>query len=135
MAKLDDGFSLVISEATRLRGLDFSPLRNPRYDYADQQEISQARLDLATAAMFYYRGDPGMLVHFIDGEHTASYRDVRQCLEKIEPYVDKKDYDDIERIFTRGCPLRMDLEMPKKAKKHMMERANQPSVDENLHVV
>jgi hypothetical protein len=135
LAKLDDGFSLVISEAKRLRYLDFRPLRNPRYDYADQQEISQARVDMATAAMFAYRGDPAMLVRFIDGEHTASYRDVHQCLKKIEPHVEKKDYDDIERIFTRGCPLRMDIEMPKAEKRRMMARANQPSVDDNLDVV
>ena len=55
--------------------------------------------------------------------------------QKIEPYVQNKDYDDIKRIFTRGCPLRMDIEMPKKAKRRMMARANQSSVDENLDVV
>jgi hypothetical protein len=111
------------------------PLREPPYNYADQQEIPQSRVDMATAAMFHYKGDPGMLIRFIDGEHTASYRDVKKCLDIIRPHVNPKDCDDIQRNFIQGCPKHMDIEMPKDAKKRMMKPGNQRSVDENLEVV
>jgi len=50
------------------RNFDFSPLLEPCIGYADQQAISQARVNMATAAMIYYGLHPGMLIRYLKGE-------------------------------------------------------------------
>jgi len=47
--KISNLHRTMVDDVFRLRRIDFSKVRLPRYDYADQTEISQERVDLATA--------------------------------------------------------------------------------------
>jgi len=44
----------MISDFRRLENLDFSPLKAPRLDFANQQHISQHQVDLATVGLIHY---------------------------------------------------------------------------------
>ena len=52
----------MVDDVLRLRDIDFSKVKLPRYDYADQTEISQERVDLMTACAIHYGLNTGMVV-------------------------------------------------------------------------
>ena len=55
-------YNEVILDVFKLRTLDFSILCKPRLDYASQESILKARVDMATAGMIHYGLHPGILV-------------------------------------------------------------------------
>ena len=94
----------MISDFRRLENLDFSMLKAPRLDYANQQRISQYRVDLATAGLIHYGMHPGMLLRYMKGEYTGESRNADAILEKVSPYIEPEDARHIHRIITQGCP-------------------------------
>jgi hypothetical protein len=58
----------MVDDVLRLRGIDFSKVKLPRYDYANQTKISQERVDLATACAIYYGLNTGMVIRYLKGE-------------------------------------------------------------------
>ena len=54
----------MVNNVLRLRGIDFSKVKLPRYDYADQTKILQERVDLATACAIHYGLNTGMVVQY-----------------------------------------------------------------------
>jgi hypothetical protein len=80
-------YNKVILDIFKLRTLDFSILPKPRLDYASQESISQARVDMATAGMIHYGLHPGMLVRYLNGEYTGESRDVPAILKKVSPHI------------------------------------------------
>jgi hypothetical protein len=54
----------MVDDVLQLRGIDFSNLKLPRYDYADQTKISEERVDLATACAIHYGLNTGMVVRY-----------------------------------------------------------------------
>jgi hypothetical protein len=62
LACLDSGYSKLLYDANELREIDFSPLREPRYDYAEQKEISPDRVRMLSACFLHYKGDVGLPV-------------------------------------------------------------------------
>lgn len=78
-------FSKAIKKCARV---DFSPLREPRTDYADQTEISQERIIMMTACAIHYGLDFGLVVRYLGGEYTGEARDVDTVVRTIEPWWD-----------------------------------------------
>jgi hypothetical protein len=52
----------MVDDVLRLREIDFSKVKLPRYDYADQTKILQERVDLMTACAIHYGLHTGMVV-------------------------------------------------------------------------
>jgi hypothetical protein len=52
----------MIDDVLRLRSVDFSSLKLPRLNYADQTAISQEHVDLATACAIHYELHTGMVI-------------------------------------------------------------------------
>ncbi len=52
----------MVDDILRLREIDFSKVKLPRYNYADQTKISQERVDLMTACAIHYGLNTGMVV-------------------------------------------------------------------------
>ncbi len=52
----------MVNNVMRLRSIDFSKLKLPRFNYADQTKFSQERADLATACAVHYGLNTGMVV-------------------------------------------------------------------------
>jgi hypothetical protein len=61
----------MIDDFRRLENLDFSPIKAPRFDYANQQHISLHRVDLAMAGLIHYGIHSGMLLRYMKGEYTG----------------------------------------------------------------
>ena len=52
----------MVDDVLRLRQIDFSEIKLPRYDYANQTKISHERVDLATACAIHYGLNTSMVV-------------------------------------------------------------------------
>jgi hypothetical protein len=52
----------MVNDVMRLRSINFSKLKLPRFNYANQIKISQERVDLATACAVHYGLNMGMVV-------------------------------------------------------------------------
>ena len=118
-------YNEVIRDVCLFRKLDFSPLREPRIGYADQQAIQQARVDMATAAMIHYGLHPGMLIRYLKGEYIGESRNIAAILQAVSPHINEDDTNHIRRILTQGCPSKLILSEPNDMKFKMIAQGNQ----------
>jgi len=58
LSSINRDFSRMIPNTIRWLRLDFSPLREPRYNYENQATISSSRVEMASAAMIHFGLDP-----------------------------------------------------------------------------
>ena len=65
LKSLNRRYREMIDDIIRLRSVNFSMLRLPHLDYAKQTEISDKRVDLATACAIHYRFNTGMVIRYI----------------------------------------------------------------------
>eukprot|EP00956_Cyclotella_meneghiniana_P044908 scaffold342465_cov169-Cyclotella_meneghiniana.AAC.1 len=124
VAQLDTGFNKLVNLHRRVKNIDFQALREPRLDYAEQVNVDQERIDMASACLLYYGGDVSSLVRFCGGEYTAAHRDCEGLIEEIKDHVDKKDIEDIRRIMTDGCPAELQKTFTKANKMELLRRGN-----------
>lgn len=122
-------FAKMIPDIIRLRSIDFHDLLLPRLGYASQTEISQQRVDLATAAMIHLNMDPGLLVRFMAGEYTGETRDVTRVEQAIGQYIDPIDMQHIKRILTLGCPAQLTFDEELDNKLKLIKEGNQKSFE------
>ena len=100
-------YNKVIHDVHLFQNLDFLPLLEPRIGYANQQAISQACVNMATAAMIHYGLHPGMLIRCLKGEYVGESRRVPIILQM------------------QGCPLRLVLSESNKMKFKTITQGNQ----------
>ena len=127
-------FEEMISDVIELRSIDFSPLKIPRLNYADQQSICPNRVTLATAGLIYYGLHPGMLVRYLKGEYVGETRSYVRVLAKVSDRIDSEDADHIKRILTLGCPAKLVLEEESSNKLSVIKKGNQPTFLANPEV-
>ncbi len=72
----------MVNDVLRLRQIEFSKAKLPRYDYADQTKISLERVNLATACAIYYGLSTGMVIQYLKGEYIGESRDANEILKK-----------------------------------------------------
>eukprot|EP00804_Cyclotella_cryptica_P005159 CCRYP_014223-RA/>CCRYP_014223-RA protein AED:0.33 eAED:-0.68 QI:0/-1/0/1/-1/1/1/0/338 len=147
LRRIDEGFIKVIDKAFRLQEVDFWPLVEPRYNYAAQETLSQARIDQAVACFLHYKGEVSMMVRFLDGEYTGVPQDTPGILATLHPYIDHQDYTDIRRILSEGAPAKIKMSYSKSNKMakikmsysksnkmQMLQLGNQRSVTKNKEI-
>ena len=128
-------YEAIIRLVPKLRGVDFSPLLQPRLGYADQVKINKKRVWLLAACAVEYGLDFGLVVRFISSEVTAAHRDVEAILASARPYVDEITLAHMKRILERGCPAKFNWEEPDRNKESFIQRGNHSSVKEHSEVV
>ena len=133
--QLDKDFSFFIPKVLHWLSVDFSPLREPRYNYQDQTMIDPRRVLMANAAMVHFGLDPGRFVRWLAGEYTGSARDVRATLAAVRNYISDDDYNHMERILLQGCPYELQFDEPLDNKLEMIRRGNSRSFKDNIHLV
>ena len=117
-----------------LRTYDFSPLKAPRLDYANQQQISPHQVDLAMAGLIHYGMHPGMLLRYLKGKYTGESRNVDAFLEKVMPYIEPKDAEHIRPIITQGCPSQLDVDEDTMNMLAVIDKGNQQTFEEHPEV-
>jgi hypothetical protein len=96
LSSINSLYREMVHDVMRLKGMDFSKLREPKIGYAMQQEIQQSCIDLATATMIHYFLHPGMLIQYVKGEYVGENRDVSQVLNDVSPFIDEVDVNHIK---------------------------------------
>jgi hypothetical protein len=76
-------FANIVPKVLRWLQVDFTPLRDPRLGYEQQDHINPYRVEMASAAMIHFRLDPGKFIRFLSGKHTGQYCDVCRTLDAI----------------------------------------------------
>jgi len=135
LSMMNKEFQVIVPEFLRLLALDFSPLLQPRYDYQQQEQISEQRVDMAGALLLHFGLEPGTAVRCLGLEYTGANRNVEATLSTVKPHIDKEDYDHIERILTQGCPAEFNVEESTESKLEIMSRGNQPAFDNKTEEV
>ena len=125
LKSLNSKYREMIDDVLRLRSVDFSSLKLPRFGYADQVTISQERVDLATACAINYGLHTGMVIRYLKGEYVGETRNANRILASVSPYIDAEDCKHIERIINQGCPSHLDFEEDYKNKHSVLHRGNQ----------
>ncbi len=128
-------FASLVPKIARWLTVDFSLLREPRYNYEKQERIDPHRVEMASAAMVHFGLDPGKLVRWMGGEYTGYHRDIEKTLVAVCPHVTVEDYNHIEQILLDGCPAELMFTEPLSNKLEMIRRGNSKSFDEHPELV
>ena len=129
-------FASLVPKITRWLKVDFTPLREPRYNYEQQERIDPHRVEMASAAMVHFGLDPGKFVRWMGGEYTGYYRDVKATLLAVHPYITAEDYNHIERILLDGCPVvELKFTEPLSNKLVMIRHGNSKSFNDHPELV
>ena len=75
LSLLDPHYKALVTTVPALSMVDFSSLWYERLDYSTQKEISPERVKKLTACLIHFAFDFGLVVCYINDEHTAEHRD------------------------------------------------------------
>jgi hypothetical protein len=115
----------MVDDVLRLRQIEFSKAKLPRYDYANQTKISSERVDLATACAIYYGLNTGMVIQYLKGEYVGESRDANEILKKVSPYISEVNCEHINRVINQGCPSHINFEEDYDNKHMVLQKGNQ----------
>ena len=82
---LNSMYREMVDDVLRLRFVDFSTLKLPRLNYADQTAISQEHANLTTACAIHYGLHTKMVIRYIKGEYVGKSRDADKILSAVTP--------------------------------------------------
>ena len=128
-------YASLIQNVPELMQVDFSSLRQPRYNYADQTKIDKHRVHLLAACAVHYNLDFGLVTRYLGSEYTAKWRDVDTILTAVEDVVSEEDFEHMKRILTVGCPAEFNWEEPLTNKETFIRRGNNPLIKANIEAV
>jgi len=124
-------FALLVPKITRWLRVDFSSLREPRYNYEQKERIDPQHVEMASAALIHFGLDPGKFVRWMGGEYTGYHREVKKTLIALRPHVTDEDYDHIEQILLDGCPAELKFTELLRNKLEMIWRGNSKSFNDH----
>ena len=84
-----------------------------------------------TACAIYFTFYFGLVIRYINDEHTAKHRDPARVKWNIGAYIDPADMDQISCILAKGCTTQLQFELPQDQKMRMLRRCNQKSILDN----
>jgi hypothetical protein len=114
--------------------VDFSLLCEPWYNYEQQEQIDQCRVEMASAAMVHFL-NPGKFLQWMGGEYTVYHCDVQRTLAAVCPYITAKDNNHIERILLDGCPAELMFTEPLDNKLKMIRQGNSKSFNDHPNLI
>ena len=84
-----------------------------------------------TACAIHFAFDFGLVVRYINDEHTANHHDPAKFKRGIDEYIDPVDMAHITCILTKVCSAQLQFELPRDQKMRMLCRGNQKSILDN----
>jgi hypothetical protein len=115
----------MVNGVMQLRSINFSKLKLPRFDYADQTKISHERVNLATACVIHYGLNTGMVVRYLKGKYVGESRDADAITKKVSPYIDDVNCEHIKQVINLGCPSHINFEEDYNNKCKVLQKGNQ----------
>jgi hypothetical protein len=73
---VNNDYAAIVPKVIQWLQIDFTPLREPRLGYENQECIDPYCADMANAAMIHFGLDQEKFVRFLSGEYTGQYQDV-----------------------------------------------------------
>jgi len=128
-------YDALMTNLPKLLETDLSSLKEPRQDYANQDEISKERVQLLAACAVHYDLDFGLVIRYLAGEYTANWRDKKPILAAVQDLVTEEDYNHTERILDFGCPANFNWEEPEENKAIFLRQGNHPSIKAYVPIV
>ncbi len=128
-------FTNIVVKVLHWLRVDFTPLRDPRLGYEQQDHINPYRVEMASAAMIHFGLDPSKVVHFLLGEYTSQYCNVRCTLDAIRDHITSDDSSHINQILLDGCPAQLTFKEPSSNKLEFISRGNSKSFVKNPWLV
>jgi hypothetical protein len=128
-------FASMIPKIIRRLKIDFSLLREPRFNYEKQERIDPHRVEMASAAMVHFGLDPGKFVRWLGGEYTGYHRDVQTTLDAVQSHVTPGDFKNMKRILLDGCPAEFMFTEPLDNKLAMLKRGNSKTFKANPDLI
>ncbi len=135
LSKVNQLYGDMINNLLRLRSQDFSELKKPRFDYADQLSISPEQVDLISACCIHYGLHPGMLIRYLNGKYVGKSRDAGRILREVSPYISSEDAAHIKLVITQGCPSYLNFEEEPENKLAVIRKGNQHTFQEHPETV
>ncbi len=132
---MNKDFANIVPKVLRCLRVEFTPLRDPRLGYKQQDHINPYRVEMASAAMIHFGLDPGKFVCFLSGQYTIQHRDVCRTLDAIQDHVTSENYGHIKQIFLDGCPAQLTFEESLSNKLEFISHGNSNSFVENPQLV
>jgi len=132
---VDKTFFEALPKFERWQSLDFSTLREPRWNYEDQTEVDPHRIEMASAAMFHFGLHPGKFVRWMGGEYIGASRDVLRVIEAVKDLISDDDLFHLRQILLQGCPHKLQFEESFASKQVIMMRGNQKNFVDHPDIV
>ncbi len=85
-------FTNMVPKVLCLMKIDFTPIREPRLGYKEQNHIDPHCAKIASVAMVHFGLDPGKFICFLAGKYTGHHQDLRRTLDAVQDYVTPADY-------------------------------------------
>ena len=99
LSKLDLHYEALVTTFPALAKVDFSSLRGKRLDYLTQEEVSLERVTKLTACAIHFSFDFGLVIRYINDEHTAKHQDPARVKIDIGEYIDQLLYSMLRWFF------------------------------------
>ncbi len=115
--------------------VNFTPLRDPRLAYKQQDHINPYPVEMASMDMIHFGLDPGKFVHFLSGKYTGQHQHAQHTLNAIQDHVTSDNYGHIKQILLHGCPAQLTFEEPSSNKLEFISCGNSKSFVENPQLV
>ena len=120
--------------AHELKDYDFRWVRELRQDWNSLDPFSPERIKAMLAALFHYNNDVGLLMRWLRGNYTGSYRHVDLMVERIRPHVDPSLIPHLVRVLTVGCPHHFNTDISGANALKYWRARNNPSIKKSLTV-
>ena len=103
----------LLEYVPKLMKVDFSSLRKPWYEYADQTaDIDRHRVWLLAACAVHYNLDFGLVMRYMPDKMLAKWWEKDRILAAARPVVSDEDFEHMNRILTCECPAEFNWKEP-----------------------
>ena len=115
------------------KNIDFSDLKNPIQDYANQKSISSTRVKKLLAATLHYDLNIPTVIRYLGGNYTGEYRDVKKTIKILKKSkCDETIISDLKRTLELGCPNKFNAHSPHNNFLDFFRYGNHSSINKNL---
>lgn len=131
LAQVNKRFNRLIPKHLYWKSVDVSSLLEPRWDYSEQTEIQQDRVDMASALFIRFGGDPEKLIRICAQEYMLANLEREKILDAVKDKISDDDWAHLKRILFDGCPAEFHFDESRASRSQAFSRGNHSSYRRN----